>query len=192
MALHIPPCLPPLLQMAYSDRLCELTSWKWSHETILGRHRSWSQCGAATLWTRWKHYVAPVTTDSTPSSWGTGHLILWRDCWEIHITAHWVHTWIMWESKSSYCTNITHLITISELPVKKFLFLGWCASSFNYLWCHWIVSLSGDVLVCCTVDVALLFNFYKNRNYNIYKNKDNLQCKIYSGINMLFYYYYCL
>lgn len=64
-----------LLQMASSDRLCELTSWKWSHETILGLHRSWSQTGAGTLWTRWKHRAVLVTTDSTPSSRETAHLI---------------------------------------------------------------------------------------------------------------------
>lgn len=58
-------------------KLCyiPLTSWKWSHETILALYRSWSQSGAGTLWTRWKHLVVLVTTDSTPWSGKTAHLV---------------------------------------------------------------------------------------------------------------------
>lgn len=70
--------------MTDRNRRCELTSWKWSHETILGLYRPWSQTGAGTLWTRHKHHAALVTTDSTPLPGEVAHLILSCVCWGIH------------------------------------------------------------------------------------------------------------
>lgn len=99
MALHIPPHLPPLLQMTDSDRPFELTSWRWCHETILVPRHSWSQTGAGTQWTRQMKRAVHVTTGSTPSPWETAHLILCCVRWETHwaeghagmsFTAHWI------------------------------------------------------------------------------------------------------
>lgn len=110
---HVSPHSSSTASPARDDRqwyiFFELTSWKWSHETILGLYHSWSQTGAGTLWTRGKQHAVLVTTDSSPSP---------RE------------TQLIWENEQRdlqicHLQLVEAMYKILELAVNTFLHLGW-------------------------------------------------------------------